>query len=92
MIPRAIFSEMRELSALIAPAIPIQVEKERIKQFAELERRRELASRICNIAKLSLGYSVPICLLATIFVFSRHIQHLHQKAGLGRNQVSSTSD
>jgi len=46
---------MKELSTLFPSVIPIQVEKERIKQFAELERRRELTSKICNIAKLSLG-------------------------------------
>ncbi|KAI1708257.1 hereditary spastic paraplegia protein strumpellin domain-containing protein [Ditylenchus destructor] len=57
VIPRAIFIGMEELQSIYSPTSTIHVEKHHIKQFADLGRRRLLAQKTSEIAKLSLGIS-----------------------------------
>uniref|UniRef100_A0A915DKT2 WASH complex subunit strumpellin n=1 Tax=Ditylenchus dipsaci TaxID=166011 RepID=A0A915DKT2_9BILA len=56
-IPRAIFSGMDELQNLFSPIYTIQIQKQMVKQFADLDRRRLLAQKTSEITKLSLGIS-----------------------------------
>lgn len=58
MIPRTIFNGMDELQNLFVRNKIIQIEKINVKQFANLEWRRELNQKTCEIVKLSKGFFV----------------------------------
>ncbi|KAE9554597.1 hypothetical protein FO519_002157 [Halicephalobus sp. NKZ332] len=60
-IPRSIFAQMNSLHPLFSTNKIVHVEKQNLKQFADLERRRKLAQKTYEITKLSLGIS-SMCL------------------------------
>uniref|UniRef100_A0AC34R4K9 Uncharacterized protein n=1 Tax=Panagrolaimus sp. JU765 TaxID=591449 RepID=A0AC34R4K9_9BILA len=60
-IPRSIFIQMDGLQPLFSTNKVVQIEKLNLKQFADLGRRRLLAQKTYEIAKLSLGIS-SMCL------------------------------
>uniref|UniRef100_A0A7E5A2D2 DUF2428 domain-containing protein n=1 Tax=Panagrellus redivivus TaxID=6233 RepID=A0A7E5A2D2_PANRE len=56
-IPRSIFTQMDVLHPLFSTSKAVHVDKIHLKQFAALDRRRQLAQKTYEITKLSLGIS-----------------------------------